>query len=173
MTRSHHARSGGVLLEILLSLAIFVTAGTLVLSIMTDATRAASRAESLAAAVDCARSIVAEVEAGVRPLADLRGEIDDLPPPWERFRAEGRSLRSDFRGLVQVEVRIHEIDAPFDAAPRFVLRQLVPVRPGGADRADRDPAETFDDEFDQPDPWGDLFDDTPIDRGAMPPGRRR
>jgi hypothetical protein len=159
VSRLRRGRSGGVLLEILLSLAIFVAAGTLVLSIMTDATRAASRAESLAAAVDCARSLVAEVEAGIRSLADLRGEIDDLPAPWERFRVEGRTVRSDFRGLVLVEVRVHEIDAPLDAAPRFVLRQLVPVRPGGAAGEAGDGDETlddaFDDLFDTADGWGD------------------
>lgn len=119
------SRRGGVLLEVMLALALFVTAGSLVLSIFADGSRAVARAESLGHAVDAARSVLAEVEAGIRSAGDLRGPIEDLPPPWTELRVEASSQRSDFPGLVEVEVRV--FDRERADSPRFTLRQLLPV----------------------------------------------
>lgn len=119
------SRRGGVLLEVMLALALFVAAGSLVLSIFADGSRAVARAESLGHAVDAARSILAEVEAGIRSVGDLRGSIDDLPPPWTELRIEASSQRSDLPGLVEVEVRV--FDRERADSPRFTLRQLLPV----------------------------------------------
>lgn len=123
-------RAGGILLETMLALALFVATGSLVLGVMTDCTRAIARAERLASAVDCARSLMAEFEAGLRPMGDLTGgEFEELPPPWDAFRVEARTRRSDFAGLVLAEIGVFEAGA--DGAVTgsiFSLRQLLPAR---------------------------------------------
>lgn len=123
-------RTGGILLETMLALAVFVATGSLVLGVMTDCTRAVARAEQLASAVDCARSVMAEFEAGLRSMGDLAGgELEEVPPPWEGFRVEARTRRSDFDGLVLAEIGVFERDAASaDAPPLFSLRQLLPAR---------------------------------------------
>ena len=123
-------RGGGILLETMLALAVFVATGSLVLGVMTDCTRAVARAERLASAVDCARSLMAEFEAGLRPMGDLAGgELEEVPPPWEGFRVEARTRRSDFDGLVLAEIGVFEIDAAGDeTSALFTLRQLLPAR---------------------------------------------
>ena len=114
----------------MLALAVFVATGSLVLGVMTDCTRAVARAEQLASAVDCARSLMAEFEAGLRPMGDLAGgELEEVPPPWEGFRVEARTRRSDFDGLVLAEIGVFEREAASpDAPPLFSLRQLLPAR---------------------------------------------
>lgn len=123
-------RAGGILLETMLALAVFVAAGSLVLGVMTDCTRAIARAERLASAVDCARSLLAEFEAGLRPMGDLAGgELEEVPPPWEGFRVEARTRRSDFEGLVLAEIAVFDAAASGAESPAiFVLRQLLPAR---------------------------------------------
>ncbi|MGA1391842.1 MAG: hypothetical protein ACO38W_01675 [Phycisphaerales bacterium] len=123
-------RAGGILLETMLALALFVATGSLVLGVMTDCTRAIARAERLASAVDCARSLMAEFEAGLRPMGDLAGgELEELPPPWEDFRVEARTRRSDFEGLVLAEIGVFEAGSDGAAsASIFALRQLLPAR---------------------------------------------
>lgn len=131
-------RRGAVLLETMLALGIFVAAGSLVLSIVADCTRAVARAERLGNAVDCARSLMAELEAGLRPIGDLAGGgIDQPEPPWEIFRIEARTVRSDFEGLVLAEISIFEADS-VDAEPSalFSLRQLIPARPEDLEELD-------------------------------------
>lgn len=152
MTRD---RRGGLLLETLLALGLFVATGSLVLRVMTDCTSAVRRAETLSAAVDCARSLMAEFDAGLRPIGDLGEEdLGELPAPWESFRVETRGRRSEFEGLVLAEVRVFESIEDFDAPPRFVLRQLLPAR--GADLDALDAA--FEDRF-----GGDFGDGFEID----------
>ena len=133
---------GGLLLETLLALGLFVATGSLVLRVMTDCTRAVRRAEGLATAVDCARSIMAEFDAGLRPIGDLgEGDLGELEAPWSELRVEARGRRSDFEGLVLAEVRVFDdVEA---SRPRFVLRQLLPAR--GADLDALDAA--FEDRF--------------------------
>lgn len=126
----HARRGGGILLETMLALALFVATGSLVLGVMTDCTRAIARAERLASAVDCARSLMAEFEAGLRPMGDLTGgEFEELPPPWDAFRVEARTRRSDFAGLVLAEIGVFEAGPEGTASGSiFSLRQLLPAR---------------------------------------------
>lgn len=138
-------RRGGLLLETMLSLAIFVAAASMVLSIFTDGTRALRRAATLGNAADAARSLIAELEAGIRSPGDLRDAIDDLPPPWSGLRLETAIERSDFPGLIEVEVRVFEGDE--SEVPRFTLRQLVPAGPRRGDGDGQD--EEFDGDFEQ------------------------
>ncbi len=125
-----HRRAGGILLETMLALALFVATGSLVLGVMTDCTRAIARAERLASAVDCARSLMAEFEAGLRPMGDLTGgDFEELPPPWDGFRVEARTRRSDFAGLVLAEIGVFEAGPDGTASGSiFSLRQLLPAR---------------------------------------------
>jgi type II secretory pathway pseudopilin PulG len=162
-------RRGGLLLETMLSLAIFVAAASMVLSIFSDGTRSLRRAASLGNAADAARSLIAELEAGIRSPGDLRDAIDDLPPPWSAFRLEVAVERSDFPGLVEVEVRVFDGDGPSEA-PRFTLRQLVPAGSrgdGDGEAESLDESEAFG-EFDAFDgPFGDELDG----EAAGPPRR--
>ena len=145
----HRHRRGGLLLETLLALGLFVATGSLVLRVMTDCTRAVRRAEGLAGAVDCARSIMAEFDAGLRPIGDLgEGDLGELPPPWDVFRVEARGRRSDFEGLVLAEVGVYDdVDAE---RPRFVLRQLLPARGADLDALDAAFEDRFDDALGEP-----------------------
>lgn len=139
------SRTGGILLETMLALAVFVAAGSLVLGVMTDCTRAIARAERLASAVDCARSLMAEFEAGLRSMGDLAGgDLEEVPPPWEDFRVEARTRRSDFEGLVLAEIGVFERDAAAgETRAIFSLRQLLPSR--GVDVDALEDSDSFED----------------------------
>lgn len=142
-------RRGGLLLETLLALGLFVATGGLVLRVMADCTRAVRRAEGLATSVDCARSVMAEFETGLRPIGDLgAGDLGELPAPWSDLRVEARGRRSDFEGLVLAEVRVFEgIESE---RPRFTLRQLLPARGADLDALDAAFEDRFADELADP-----------------------
>lgn len=139
MTPRPTRRRGGMLLEVLLALGLFVATGGLVLSVLGDCTRAIARAERLAAAVDASRSVLAEFEAGLRPMGDLAaGDLGELAPPWQDLRVEVRGRRSDHPGLVLAEAKVFDRAGDAEAAPIFVLRQLLSLRRDDLDALEAD-----------------------------------
>ncbi|HMN96410.1 MAG TPA: hypothetical protein PKC43_11125 [Phycisphaerales bacterium] len=134
--RSARRRRGGVLLETLVAVAIFVAAAGLLLRLSTDALSALDRAERRSAAVDLARSALARLESGAINLADLRaGRVDaersgrDEPAgDAARFRVSVATRRSPHPGLTVVEIEIRDRADPADASPLVSLRQLVELR---------------------------------------------
>lgn len=168
-TRSR-MRRGGMLLEVLLALGLFVATGGLVLSVLGDCTRAIARAEQLAAAVDAARSVLAEFEAGLRPMGDLAaGDLGELAPPWQDLRVEVRGRRSDQPALVLAEAKVFARAAPDDSAPLFVLRQLMSARRDDLEalEAELDATEATGDraELERESPDSDLFPQSDEDEG--------
>jgi len=130
-------RRGGLLLETLIAIAIFVGVATFALGAVRDGILAAERAKLRIAAVDLASSRIAAVEAGlISPYGsdDDSGieaeEFDELPSP---FRIEMEAEASGFAGLVRVVVSVFEIDATSSssALDERQLARLVALVPDG------------------------------------------
>lgn len=144
-TVAHHgARSrGGVLFEVMLSVALFVGAAAFTLASVRSVMRTLERSRLRQDAVDLARSRLAELEAGLTTLGGLRGETDgggetdasdvdasDAPPRW---RLEVSTARSEFGNLTLVELTVienlpPEAEAAGENPMRYTLRQLVALR---------------------------------------------
>lgn len=144
MTRgASPARRAAVLLEALLAIALFVGAAAFTLAATRSALQAVDRHRRSLEAVDLARSKMAELEAGLIALEDLRGGDDDgvgstsrSGPPRDagetpRWRTSVKTQRSEFTGLTLVQLTVAETDDhPLDegrAPVSFTLRQLVPL----------------------------------------------
>ena len=129
-------RRGGLLLETLIAIAIFVGVATFALGAVRDGILAAERAKLRIAAVDLASSRIAAVEAGlISPYGsdddpDIEAEeFDELPSP---FRIEMEAEPSGFAGLVRVVVSVFEIDAISSSAlDERQLARLVALVPDG------------------------------------------
>ncbi|UCD76492.1 MAG: hypothetical protein JSV91_06120 [Phycisphaerales bacterium] len=146
-TISRSSRTGGVLLEILVSIAIFVGAATFALRAVTSVINALDRSRREAYAVDLARSKLAELEADLITLADLRGEGREAVGSLAEAGFDESSLyeigarqwvfdvtttRSEFTGLSLIELTVTEepVDefAGAENPVSFTLRQLIRLR---------------------------------------------
>ncbi len=158
MTRCHPTlRRGALLFEVMLSVTIFVTAGAFALAATRSVADALDRAGRRQVAIDLARSKMAELEAGLISLNELREEWSGAigsrfrstdvmeaigrPPGWT-FDVE--TSRSVFLDLTLVELTVSETAdtaAPPAAAhvASFTLRQLVRLRPEEAEQYEVDP----------------------------------
>ena len=116
---------GGVLLEVVLSLAILVVVGSFVLGTASDATRATGTAERRAVAVDLAASLIAEYRSGRRSLRDVgdASPLDPDDPRSERFEVRVEQRASSYEGLTVVEVRVATV--PTGDLERVELARLV------------------------------------------------
>lgn len=149
MSRRRSAR-GGVLLEVLVAIAVFVAAATVLLGLARDSIAALGRAEERELAVDLARDAMARLATGELSMADLRagrvepaetGRVDGDAPESSfasRFRVDARTQRTSYRGLVLVELSVFEaggaVGATADQRVLCTLRQLVrPGRPTAED----------------------------------------
>lgn len=132
-------RRGGVLLEVLLSIALFVGAGAFALHAMRTTFDNIDRARRDQFAVDLARSKMAELEAGLISIADMRSEIireagsrvlveDDIQTATtgaisRGWSCEVQTQRTEYRDLTLIVLTVRE-----DRAAEFTLRQLVKLR---------------------------------------------
>ena len=147
---ARHARRGGILLEVLLSLALFVGAATLALGASRSVLGAIDRSTRRALAADLARSKLAELELGLTTIAELRESAEgiDRVGSLEQFGDPGAGGASDvwiidvvttpseYTGLTLVELTVSEEDAAGAASgggARHTLRQLVRLRGEDAD----------------------------------------
>lgn len=117
---------GGILLELLLAIALFVGGAVLVLGAMRSAVDGARRADLRARAMDLAQSRIAELDAGLIAVGDLDGDEsagDDLGS------SDGATARgSDSDLAVSLEL------LPLGTGERVVLaRATVRARDGGDD----------------------------------------
>lgn len=141
---------GGVLLEILVSIAIFITAATFSLRAVSSVITGLDRSRREAYAVDLVRSKMAELEAGLITISDLQGESDEAVGSMREagFESEETSAyadladmqwvfevtttRSEFPGLSLVELTVTEeplVETGDDSRLiSFTLRQLMPLR---------------------------------------------
>ncbi len=138
-------RRGALLLEVLLSIALFAGASAFALGAVRSVFDALDRAKRQQEAVDIATSKMAELEAALITVRDLRsewmGQIGTYEPDLE-FDASNNSLRweidvqtypSEFAGLNLVELTVTEVTDAMNGDSNFVpmsftLRQLMPPR---------------------------------------------
>lgn len=140
MIRRHR---GAILLEVLLAIGLFAGAATFCLGVTKSLFSAFDRTDRRRMAIDLARSKLAELEAGLISVQDLRGEWsggvgsrqDDveldgvaLGPHWE---IDAVTTRTEYPGLSLIELTITEV--PPDGGVEghvvsFTLRQLIALR---------------------------------------------
>ncbi len=143
--RKRRSRRGGVLFEVLLSIALFVGGGSFALSAMRTVFDVIDRSRREQFAVDLARSKMAELEAGLVNLRDLRdhewiGDVGSLEadtdfdesstgPVWN---IDIDTTRTEFDGLNLVEITVREVNvdrfADDAGMVSYTLRQLMPLR---------------------------------------------
>ncbi len=135
-------RRGALLLEVLLAVGLFVGAGTVCLVATRTQNAALLRVQREQEALDLARSKLAELEAGLITVLDLRGDwsgaVGSLEPEAlgaggpARWSLDVHTGRSEYRGLSLVELTVTEVpQGPRAAAPEPItvtLRQLLPLR---------------------------------------------
>jgi type IV secretory pathway TrbL component len=146
---------GGILFEVLLSVALFVGAAAFALGCVKSVFSALQRARREQEAVDLARSKMAELEAGLITLADLRGQPIDAVGSMSssamsaggsigahpRWIADIKTHRSEFTGLSLVELTVRESDQSGGGDSEvmsFTLRQLMPLGRGDAEESATD-----------------------------------
>ncbi|MEE8156203.1 MAG: hypothetical protein V3T53_14715 [Phycisphaerales bacterium] len=138
-------RRGALLLEVLLSIALFAGASAFALGAARSVFDALDRGKRQQQAVDIARSKMAELEAGLITIRDLRsewsGEIGsyesdldfDAPRNGLDWTIEVQTFPSEFGGLNLVELTVTELTDQTSDGGGFVpmsitLRQLMPPR---------------------------------------------
>jgi hypothetical protein len=133
-------RRGGILLEVMLSMAIFVAAAAFVLSATRNVFNGLERSNREQQAVDLARSKMAELDAGLISIMDLRGSDirrvgsidrygDDDGAAASRLRwiVDVSTQRTAYRNLTLVELTVREDRDGADVASN-TLRQIVRLR---------------------------------------------
>jgi len=139
------ARRGALLLEVLLSIALFAGASAFALGAVGSVFDALDRAKRQQEAVDIATSKMAELEAALITVRDLRsewmGQIGTYEPDLDfdasnsarYWEIDVQTYPSEFAGLNLVELTVTEVtDAMNDDGSfvpmSFTLRQLMPPR---------------------------------------------
>jgi hypothetical protein len=122
-------RRGALLLELLISIAVFAAAAMFTLAAMRHMISSLDRAATRQAALDEARSIMSRLEAGDMNVSDLRGsEVEDSSGVAGRFRLRAKTSPTEFRDLTLVDLEILTGEGD-DEHVACRLRQLVPLRP--------------------------------------------
>lgn len=162
-------RPGAILLEVLLSLALFVVTSLTLLSVISQSIEGLRRSQDRLLAADHARNAMAQIEGGIARPETLNGPVapwnerqeetidpsfigfdpDDAPAP-EFFDEPAWALEietepTEHTGLMLVSVRAHRIDETgyeYGGAPSFTLRQFVRLSPG--EGSGEDEAGSFD-----------------------------
>ena len=142
---------GAVLLEMVIALAIFVGGAAMLSQLQTNVNRSLERARLSNEAADLARKALAELEAGIITLSDVRTmrvrtelSIDRMERRAEldeqiesaAWQLDVRTERSPYRGLTLVELAVVHVENPSDHAleesregeVRVTLRQLMRLR---------------------------------------------
>ena len=136
------ARRGALLLEVLLSIALFAGTAAFTLGAANSVFDALDRARHEQEAIDIARSKMAELQTGMISIRDLNaqwsGDIGSYQPDADfdslesslRWMIEVQSSPTEFTGLSLVELTVSELEDKFpDQGGRsvisFTLRQLL------------------------------------------------
>lgn len=128
-SQAQSRRRGGVLFEVVLSVALFGGAAAFALSAARNTLISLERMRLRQAAIDLARSKMAELEAGLISVAALRDSADE----HGQWSIDLHTSRTEFTDLTLVELTVRQnIDAGEHENPMaFTLRQLVTLRGGG------------------------------------------
>ncbi len=139
----HPRHRGAMLLEVMLAVGLFVGSAAVCLAVTRSLFASLQRTDRRHLAVDLARSKLAELEAGLETVQNLRGEWsgavgsrprDDLEtlapgPVWE---IDVTTSLSEYRGLSLIELTVMEVSqdagADRDDAVSFTLRRLIALR---------------------------------------------
>ncbi len=134
---------GAMLLEVMLAVGLFVGSAAFCLVVTRSLFASLQRADRRHLAVDLARSKLAELEAGLVNVQDLRGEWsgavgsrleDDLETiaPGSVWEIDVTTSLSEYRGLSLIELTVLEVfqdtGADRDDAISFTLRRLIALR---------------------------------------------
>ncbi len=119
-------RRGGILLEMLLSLALLAGAAAFVLSALRNSTETLTRAAQRLEAMDEATSIIAQLESGLINVNDLR-EGSSLTRSNAHWIPRITTGPTPYQGLTLVEIEVRDRENPDRIVAQ--LRQLVRLRP--------------------------------------------
>ena len=134
---------GAMLLEVMLAVGLFAGSAAFCLAVTRSLFVSLQRADRRHFAVDLASSKLAELEAGLVNVQELRGEwsgavgsrledddLDAVPGPVWEF--DVTTSRSEYRGLSLIELTVREVPpdtaADRDDAVSFTLRRLIALR---------------------------------------------
>jgi len=143
-------RHGGILLEMMIALALFVGAALFILRATSQARMAVDRAVTQQRAVDLATTRLAELETGLITLSDLRSGFEDSRPefgsfdstmPVQRLRLESRTERSAFPGLTLLKIDVldaEQVAADGGARTVFTIRKLIRISEDDIDAYEQD-----------------------------------
>jgi len=146
MRRRPRARRGALLLETMLSIALFVGAAAFCITSLRSLFDRIERADARQQAVDLARSKMAELEAGLINVQSLRGEWsgavgsrpdDEIDAGGRTWAIDATTVRTEFAGLSLVELTVTAIVDGRDGES-FTLRQLVALREADAEAYEPD-----------------------------------
>jgi len=128
---------GGILLEAMIAMALFVGAALTILRASSQASMAVEEASKLQSAVDLATTRLTELEVGLISLTDLRSGRFESRPEFgdldqgdssDPLLIEARTERTAFEGLVLLELHVldSEREASDGGARRiYSIRKLV------------------------------------------------
>ena len=137
-------RRGGLLLEVLVSIAIFVAAAAFCVRATSDSIKAMDRTDLQLVAADLARSAMTQLEAGNLSLADLReGRIYGEDLDDQQLITTGRwQVEADTRPSLRPRLTVITLtvtqDVETESPVQFVLRELVELREGEAEEWEQD-----------------------------------
>jgi len=153
-------RSGGILFEVLLSIAVFAAGASFVLAAASGTLEAQHRSLREQQAADLAATLMAELQIGNISLTELReglprdlGSIEGFRELVDQRVADGgmgwsvdmNTQRSEFPGLTLVELTVTATveraigaDEPGSNTARFTLRELVRLRGADAEAFQQD-----------------------------------
>jgi hypothetical protein len=122
-------RRGGVLFEVVLSVALFGGAAVFALSAARNTLASLERMRLQQMAIDLAKSKMAELETGLITLADLR----DADGEREKWTFDLHTSRTEFTDLTLVELTVRQnvAETEHENPMAFTLRQLVVLRGAG------------------------------------------
>lgn len=150
-------RRGAILLEILLSLALFVMTASMLLSVIGQVVDGLGRSRDRLTAADRAESALALIETGLARPETLNGPVepwqpeqddsmtgidpDDAPSSFDaepRWALQIETEPSEYEGLTLVSVRAYRIDeteSEIEGSPSVTLRRLVRLSASPPDAA--------------------------------------
>jgi hypothetical protein len=142
---SRKKRCGGILFEAMLALALFAGAAAFTLGAVRSVFDSFGVMRRRQEAVDLARTKIAELEAGIISLTDLRsGMVErDRGESGLGWTFELKTHRTAFTGLTLIELTVLEdqgmgVHSVSSNAVSFTLRQLVALREDQAPEYEQD-----------------------------------
>lgn len=130
-------RRGAILLEVIVSVAIFVASAVTLIGVLSQSDSIAARAREEQIAGDLCRSAMAQLSLGlsrpeslqgpVRPMEAEGGGFEDAPPPDSGWELKIATEPGSFSGLQKVTIEAIRVSASGARRTVTSLCQLVPT----------------------------------------------